>query len=115
MSRQQAVGAALAVAWLNPHALVETLVLIGTASLAWGTPGNTVFGMGAATGSTVWFVGLGVGALVLGQRLQSPTLWRALDGLVAVMMWARQACWPTDCCKQMLLFLMSKIGATSAG
>ena len=87
MSRQQAVGAALAVAWLNPHALVETLVLIGTASLAWGTPGNTFFGLGAASGSVLWFVGLGLSALLLGQRLQSPALWRALDGLVALMMW----------------------------
>ncbi len=87
MNRQQAVGAALAVAWLNPHALVETLVLIGTASLAWGTPGNAVFGLGAATASVLWFAGLGLGALLLGQRLESPALWRALDGLVAVMMW----------------------------
>lgn len=35
----------------------------------------------------LWFVGLGLCVLWLGQRLQSPTAWRVLDGLVAVMMW----------------------------
>ena len=91
MTRQQAVAAALAFAWLNPHAWLDTAVLIGSASLAWGRPGNTVFGLGAATASAVWFTGLGLGVMWLGQRLRSPTLWRALDGLVALMVWGTAA------------------------
>ena len=87
MTRRQAVAAALAFAWLNPHAWLDTAVLIGSASLAWGRPGNTVFGLGAATASAVWFTGLGLGVAWLGQRLRSPVLWRALDGLVALMVW----------------------------
>jgi len=87
MTRRQATLAALAFAWLNPHAWLDTAVLIGTASIAWGHPGNAVFGVGAASGSALWFVGLGLGVLGLGQRLQSPAAWRALDGLVALMMW----------------------------
>jgi L-lysine exporter family protein LysE/ArgO len=75
------------VSWLNPHAWIDTAVLIGTASLAYGTPGNTVFGLGAAVGSTVWFLALGVAVFWLGRRLGSATLWRWLDGLVALMMW----------------------------
>jgi L-lysine exporter family protein LysE/ArgO len=66
-------------------------VLIGTASLAYGAPGNTVFGLGAAVGSTVWFLVLGVAVFWLGRRLGSPLIWRALDGLVAVMMWGTAA------------------------
>ena len=87
LSRRQAVASALAFSWLNPHAWLDTAVLIGTASLAYGAPGNTVFGLGAAVGSTVWFVVLGVAVFWMGRRLGSATLWRWLDGLVAVMMW----------------------------
>jgi L-lysine exporter family protein LysE/ArgO len=87
ISRRQAIGQALAFAWLNPHAWLDTTVLMGTASLAWSAPANTVFGLGAATGSVLWFVSLGLCVLWLGPRLQSPAAWRALDALVALMMW----------------------------
>ncbi len=87
MTRRQATTTALAFAWLNPHAWLDTAVLIGTASIAWGSPSNVVFGLGAATGSTLWFMSLGLGLLWLGQRLRSPQVWRVLDGLVALMMW----------------------------
>jgi len=83
---RQAVLSALAFSWLNPHAWLDTAVLIGTASLAYGQ-GSTVFGLGAATGSVVWFLLLGVAAFWLGRRLNSLRVWRVLDGLVALMMW----------------------------
>lgn len=83
---RQAVLSALAFTWLNPHAWIDTAVLIGTASLAYGAE-RTVFGMGAATGSLVWFIALGAATFWLGRRLNSVLVWRALDGLVAVMMW----------------------------
>lgn len=85
LTRRQAVLAALAFTWLNPHAWIDTAVLIGTASLAYGRE-NTVFGLGAAAGSMIWFVALGLATFWLGRRLQSVRVWRALDGLVAVMM-----------------------------
>ena len=87
LSRRQATLAALAFAWLNPHAWLDTAVLIGSASLAWGSPGNAAFGAGAAAGSVIWFGGLGLAVSWLGQRLGRPSIWRALDGLVALMMW----------------------------
>ncbi len=86
ISRRQAVLSALAFSWLNPHAWLDTAVLIGTASLAYGQ-GSRVFGMGAAAGSVVWFLALGVAAFWLGRRLNSLHVWRALDGMVALMMW----------------------------
>ena len=90
VTRRQAVLAALAFSWLNPHAWLDTAVLIGTASLAYGQ-GSRVFGLGAATGSLLWFVGLGVAMFWLGRRLNSVAVWRALDGLVALMMWGTAA------------------------
>ena len=89
-SRRQAVLAALAFSWLNPHAWLDTAVLIGTASLAYGDGANE-FGMGAAAGSVVWFGALGLAAFWLGRRLHSLHLWRALDGAVALMMWGTVA------------------------
>lgn len=85
-TRSQAVVTALAFSWLNPHAWLDTAVLIGTASLAYG-PSSHVFGLGAATGSVLWFVALGMAAFWLGQRLNTRKVWRALDVLVALMMW----------------------------
>jgi L-lysine exporter family protein LysE/ArgO len=61
-------------------------VLIGTASLAYGQ-GSASFGLGAAAGSVLWFLSLGVAAFWLGRRLNSLHIWRALDGAVALMMW----------------------------
>ncbi|MEX1166248.1 MAG: LysE family transporter [Hydrogenophaga sp.] len=86
ISRRQAVLSALAFTWLNPHAWIDTAVLIGTASLAYGAQ-SSVFGMGAAAGSLVWFLVLGTATFWLGRRLNSVVVWRALDGLVALMMW----------------------------
>ena len=90
ISRRQAVASALAFSWLNPHAWLDTAVLIGTASLAYGQAGP-LFGLGAATGSVLWFAVLGVLAFWLGRRLHSLRLWQALDGLVALMMWGTAA------------------------
>ena len=86
MSRRQAVGAALALSWLNPHAWLDTAVLMGSASLAYAQPDNAVFGLGAATGSLLWFSALGLAMASVGRKLDSPRIWRALDGLVALMM-----------------------------
>ena len=68
----------------------SSAVLIGTASLAYGQ-GSTSFGLGAAAGSMLWFLSLGVAAFWLGRRLNSLHVWRALDGAVALMMWGTAA------------------------
>jgi L-lysine exporter family protein LysE/ArgO len=90
VTRRQAVLSALAFSWLNPHAWLDTAVLIGTASLAYGQ-GSTSFGLGAAAGSMLWFLVLGSAAFWLGRRLHSLHIWRALDGAVALMMWGTAA------------------------
>ncbi|ABE46378.1 LysE/ArgO family amino acid transporter [Polaromonas sp. JS666] len=87
VSRGRAITLALALSWLNPHAWLDTAVLIGSASLAYAQPENALFGLGAAAGSLLWFTALGLAMWWLGQRLNSSRLWRALDGLVALMMW----------------------------
>jgi len=90
LTRRQAVLSALAFSWLNPHAWLDTAVLIGTASLAYGAASRS-FGLGAAAGSVVWFLLLGCAAFWLGRRLNSLHIWRALDAMVALMMWGTAA------------------------
>ncbi len=86
-TRRQALGAALAFSWLNPHAWLDTAVLIGTASLAYGRPDNWWFGAGAAAGSALWFIALGLGAQRLAHKLARPAVWRGIDAVVALTMW----------------------------
>jgi L-lysine exporter family protein LysE/ArgO len=90
-SRKQALGAALAFSWLNPHAWLDTAVLIGTASLAYTQPDNWLFGAGAAAGSALWFVALGLGAQLLAHKLARPAVWRGIDAMVALTMWSTAA------------------------
>ncbi len=90
-SRGAALSSALAFSWLNPHAWIDTAVIIGTASLAYGAPSNWVFGFGAAAGSAIWFVALGLGAAALAKKLSHPNVWRAIDVLVVVTMWGTAA------------------------
>ncbi len=87
VTRTQALGAALAFSWLNPHAWLDIAVLIGTASLAYGQPDNWKFGAGAATGSLLWFIALGLGAQLLAHKLARPAVWRGIDAIVALTMW----------------------------
>ncbi len=86
-TRTQALGTALAFSWLNPHAWLDTAVLIGTASLAYQRPDNWMFGAGAAAGSALWFIALGLGAQLLAHKLARPAVWRAIDITVALTMW----------------------------
>ncbi len=86
-----ALSSALAFSWLNPHAWVDTAVIIGTASLAYQQPANAIFGLGAAVGSALWFVTLGFGAAALAKQLAHPAVWRAIDALVALTMWGTAA------------------------
>lgn len=88
MRKSQAVMTALAFSWLNPHAWLDTAVLLGTASLAYQSPGNTAFGLGAMTGAVIWFTFLGGLACWLGQRLELSRVAHWIEAVVAVIMLA---------------------------
>lgn len=75
----------LAVTWLNPHAIVETTVVLGSVA---GTHGDARwwFLAGGIAASTLWFVGFGYGARYLAPLLRTERAWRILDGGIAVVM-----------------------------
>lgn len=74
-----------ALTWLNPHVYLDTVVLLGVLANE-HREGRWLFGVGAVTASAVWFAGLGLGARRLAGLFATPSIWRALDGLIAVTM-----------------------------
>lgn len=87
MSRTQAVLAALGFSVLNPHAWLDTTVLIGGASTAYHGPAQTAFGIGAIVGSAMWFLVFGSLIWWLGRHIAFERIRHWIDAFVAVMMW----------------------------
>ena len=77
----------LAVTLLNPHVYLDTVLLLGSIGGRHGDPGRWHFGAGAATASFAWFFGLALLGRLLAPLLSRPAAWRALDALVALVMW----------------------------
>ncbi|WP_233705240.1 LysE/ArgO family amino acid transporter [Helicobacter bizzozeronii] len=55
----------LAVTFLNPHAYLDTVFVIGASALAFSFEQKIMFVLGASCASCLWFFGLGYGALSL--------------------------------------------------
>ena len=83
-TRKAAMLAAFAFTFLNPHAYLDTIVLLGTISTRYDSPWS--FGLGAIVASIAWFSLLGFGGRVLVPVFQKPGAWRVLDGAMAVFM-----------------------------
>lgn len=77
----------LALTWLNPHVYLDTVVLLGSVSSQFGDQ-RPAFAAGAASGSFLFFFGLGYAARRLRPVFARPIAWRVLDGLITVVMWS---------------------------
>ncbi|KAA2311579.1 amino acid transporter [Pseudooceanicola sediminis] len=78
--------ACLAITWLNPHVYLDTVVLLGTISTQFGSD-TASFALGAILGSFIFFFALGYGATWLRPVFESPTAWRILEMVIALVMW----------------------------
>nr|WP_221243839.1 LysE family transporter [Micrococcus sp. TA1] len=76
---------ALSVSMLNPHAILDTVVMLGTLANSYGAD-KWVFAAGAVTGSALWFLTLGLGVRALAPVLDTPRTWRIVDLVVGVVM-----------------------------
>jgi L-lysine exporter family protein LysE/ArgO len=81
-----AILTALAFTWLNPHAYLDAVVVLGSVANSHGDPDRWVFGIGAIIASFAWFTLIGFGAKLLSKHLASPRAWRILDAVIAVIM-----------------------------
>jgi len=78
---------ALAFAWLNPWAYVDTMVLIGGVSVKYTTDmARLTFLMGAVIASGTWFYLIGYGAKKAAPLFKKPATWRVLDGIITAVM-----------------------------
>lgn len=84
---RKTVFAALAFSLLNPHAILDTVVLIGSVGAQYPAAGRWWFGGGAMAASVVWFFGLAYGATRLTPVFQKPRAGQALDVLIGMVMW----------------------------
>jgi L-lysine exporter family protein LysE/ArgO len=87
MSLRASILMALAMAWLNPHFYLDTMLMLGTVANAFGQA-RWWFVAGTLLASIAWFVGLGLGARALRGFFARPVAWRALDSVIALVMGA---------------------------
>ncbi|ASJ76328.1 LysE/ArgO family amino acid transporter [Granulosicoccus antarcticus] len=75
----------LALTWLNPHVYLDTLVLLGAASVKYEAF-PSAFAIGAVCASFLFFFSLGYGARLLQPLFARPMAWRILDVVIGVVM-----------------------------
>lgn len=76
-----------ALTWANPHVWLDTVVLLGGISAQF--PGREMpFGLGAATGSFLFFFALAYGARLLAPIFARPRAWQVLEAVIGVVMWS---------------------------
>ncbi|MEY8876959.1 MAG: LysE/ArgO family amino acid transporter [Leptothrix sp. (in: b-proteobacteria)] len=89
-SNRSVLWLTLGFSWLNPHAWLDTTVLIGSLAQsqtqAHGAGANWVFAAGAASASAVWFSTLAGAAVWMAPWFRRPAVWRALDATVALIL-----------------------------
>lgn len=85
-ARRQAVFAA-SVSLLNPHAILDTVGVIGTSSLAYSGAPRVGFALACVVVSWLWFVGLALAGHLLGLAAGGVALRRWLNRASAVIMW----------------------------
>lgn len=73
---------------LNPHAILDTVVLLGTVSARFQGPSRLEFALGAMLASALWFFALAFVASRLAFLFERPSAWRVLDAFVATVMLA---------------------------
>ncbi|WP_034386681.1 LysE/ArgO family amino acid transporter [Deinococcus sp. YIM 77859] len=86
-SPRAVVATAAAFSLLNPHALLDTVVLIGGASAGLGGEGRRAFLVGTVLASWGWFFGLALAGQQLAPLPRTPRAWQVLDVLVGLMLW----------------------------
>lgn len=78
----------LGLSFLNPHAYLDTFVLISSIAAQHKGLGRLLFGLGAIFASFVWFFSIAYGARVLTPIFKKVTAWRVLDIIIGCVMWA---------------------------
>jgi L-lysine exporter family protein LysE/ArgO len=87
LSAKGQIGYALSVSLLNPHALIDTVGVIGTSSLQYGAAERWIFAGATAGVSWLWFLGLAAAGRLVGRADSSGRVLRLLNVVSAVLIW----------------------------
>lgn len=87
LSLKGQVGYALSVSLLNPHALMDTVGVIGTNALQYAGGIRWIFAAAAAGISWIWFFGLAAAGRMLGHADSSGTAVKMLNKASALLIW----------------------------
>lgn len=85
-NRRNILMGTLAVTFLNPHAILDTILIIGTISLQFHHGHKIAFILGAILGSTIWFYAIAWIGQKLAPFLSQPKIWRAIDAFIVIVM-----------------------------
>jgi len=77
----------LVVTFLNPHAYIDTVMVIGSVGGQYNDNVKLYFLIGAISGSIVWFSTLALGAARLSRQLSQPKVRAAIDLSIGLVMW----------------------------
>ncbi len=81
-----ALAACAGFTFLNPHVYLDTVILVGSIANARATGEQAAFASGASLASFLWFFAIGYGAVALRPWLSQPKVWRAIDYVIAAIM-----------------------------
>jgi len=70
----------------NPHVYLDTVILIGSISQQFDGFNRLYYSFGACSASFIWFFGLAYGAKILAPVMKKSSHWRALDLIIASIM-----------------------------
>lgn len=77
----------LIVTFLNPHAYVDTVMVLGSVGGQYQGTTKIYFMVGAMAASIVWFFSLATGAAKMSHHLSKPSVKRYIDCAIALVMW----------------------------
>jgi len=86
-SKKKTIITLLALSLLNPHAYLDTVILLGSIASQHTAHEQLYFGIGAISASFAWFFAITYGARLLAPFFQKEISWRIIDLFVALTMW----------------------------
>ena len=78
---------AASVSLLNPHAIMDTIGVIGTSSLSYTGHSKWAFAIACILVSWIWFFGLSLAGRMIGKMNQSGRFILVLNKIAAIIMW----------------------------
>ncbi|KAA0550401.1 amino acid transporter [Bacillus sp. BGMRC 2118] len=87
LSSKEQIAFALSVSLLNPHAILDTIGVIGTSSIVYEGTDKFLFATGCVAMSWIWFFALALAGRALGRLSTSTKLLKRINILSAFIIW----------------------------